>query len=102
VEAVLATHPAIREAAVIGIPDPLWGEIVVACVSRTSADVGWQEFDAHCRGSSLARYKKPRGYLTLDSLPRNAANKILRQNLRDAAIAERSTGTADRFHLVEG
>jgi 2-furoate---CoA ligase len=102
VEAVLATHPAIREAAVIGIPDPLWGEMVVACVSLTSADVRWQEFDAHCRGSNLARYKKPRAYLTLDSLPRNAANKVLRQRLRDTVTAERASEKADRFHLVDG
>ena len=102
VEAVLTTHSAIREAAVIGIPDPLWGEMVVACVSLAAADARWQELDAHCRESNLARYKKPRAYLTFDSLPRNAANKILRQNLRDAALVERSTGKADRFHLVEG
>jgi 2-furoate---CoA ligase len=102
VEAVLATHPAIREAAVIGIPDPLWGEMVVACVSLAAAAANWQEFDAHCRGSNLAGYKKPRAYLTLDNLPRNAANKVLRQNLRDAVIAERSAATTERFHIVEG
>ena len=48
------------------------------------------------------RYKKPRAYLTMDSLPRNAANKVLRQNLREAINAERATGKADRFQLVEG
>jgi hypothetical protein len=55
VEAVLATRPAIREVAVIGVPDPLWGEMVVACVTLAIAGTRWQEFDAHCRASTLAR-----------------------------------------------
>ena len=99
---MLATHPAIREVAVIGVPDPLWGEMVVACVALAIAGTRWQEFDAHCRASTLARYKKPRAYLTMDALPRNAANKVLRQSLREAVNSERASGKADRLHLVEG
>ena len=102
VEAVLATHPAIREVAVIGVPDPLWGEIVVACVTLAAADTHCQELDAHCRASTLAQFKKPRAYFTMEALPRNAANKVLRQNLRDAVNAERATGKAGRFHVVGG
>ena len=73
--------------------------MVVACVAL-GHDMHWQEFDAHCRASTLARYKKPRAYLTMDSLPRNAANKVLRQDLREV-INRTCTGKADRFHLVD-
>jgi long-chain acyl-CoA synthetase len=75
--------------------------MVVACVTLTAAGAQWQDFDAHCRASTLARYKKPRAYLTMDTLPRNAANKVLRQTLRDAVNAERGGVNTNRFHLVD-
>lgn len=100
VEAVLAAHPAVREAAVLGIPDPLWGEMVVACVVLNGAAAGWRELDAHCRGSALARYKKPRAYMTMESLPRNAANKVLRTSLRDSIVAARESASG-KLELVD-
>lgn len=102
VEAVLATHPSIREAAVLGVPDPLWGEMVVACVVLNGSGAGWQALDTHCRSSTLARYKKPRAYLTMESLPRNAANKVLRQALRETVSKARQPGKVDAFYLVDG
>ena len=101
IEAVLATHPSIRETAVIGVSDPFWGEMVVACVALAETNTRLQDLDAHVRASSLARYKKPRAYLTMDSLPRNAANKVLRRSLREAVNMERSSGRTDRFYLVD-
>ena len=75
VEAVLARHPAVREVAVVGVPDPRWGEIVVGCVT-TACGVTADELDEFCRASPLANYKRPRDYLFADELPRNAVAKI--------------------------
>ncbi|HEY7244483.1 MAG TPA: AMP-binding protein [Xanthobacteraceae bacterium] len=102
VEAVLANHPAIREAAVLGIPDPLWGEMVVACVVLNCAGVGWRDLDAHCRSSPLARFKRPRAYIPMESLPRNAANKVVRPALRKRLIQAREGGKEGELQLVVG
>lgn len=91
VEAVLVRAPGVAEAAVIGLPDPRWGEIVVACVAGQGCAA--EAIDAHCRGSTLAAFKRPKAYLVLDRLPRNAANKVLRRELRAAAAAARDAGT---------
>lgn len=84
VETVLLQHPAIGDAAIIGMPDDRWTERVVACVvAADGTDAA--ALDAWCRDSSLADYKRPRDYIFLDALPRNAANKVLRRELKERA-----------------
>src|SRR6202008_3026770 len=60
VEAVISGHPAVQEAAVFGVPDPVWGELVMACVVlKPGTALSADELIANCR-SSLANYKIPR------------------------------------------
>lgn len=83
IENVLFYHPDIAEVAVIGVPDEKWGEVGKAVVvpekgaSLTEADV----ID-YCRGK-LATYKIPKSAVFVDALPRNAAGKVLKTDLRD-------------------
>ncbi len=84
VEAVLYEHPAIHEAAVFGIPDPKWGELVMACVVlKPGAALSVDELIAHCR-RSLAGYKIPRRVEFSDlELPKTGSGKILKRALRE-------------------
>ncbi|PRZ44206.1 long-chain acyl-CoA synthetase [Antricoccus suffuscus] len=85
VEEVIYEHPAVAEAAVVGVPDETWGENVVAAVQlRAGATATAEEIIEHCR-ASLAGYKKPKRVLFVDELPRNAAGKILKRELRELA-----------------
>ncbi|MEQ8690476.1 MAG: AMP-binding protein, partial [Pseudomonadales bacterium] len=78
VEEVLLTYPGIKEAAVIGLPDSQWGEVVVACLA-TEADVpSAAELGAHCE-RFIARFKRPKHYVFLDTLPKSGYGKILRR-----------------------
>jgi long-chain acyl-CoA synthetase len=83
VEAVLANHAAVRDVAVVGIPDRTWGELVVAVVVADDADESVEAtLSEHC-AALLAGYKRPRRYVLRESLPRNAYGKVLKRELRD-------------------
>jgi len=85
VEDVLYTHPAVREAAVVGVPDPYRGESVKAYVSlRPGTAAEPAELVAYCR-EHLAAYKYPREVEVLGELPKTASGKILRRELRAVA-----------------
>ncbi len=82
VEDALATHPAVEEVAVFGVPDPRWGESVYAIVfCRGPVTPG--ELIAHCR-EQIAGFKVPRCIeLRTEPLPKSAAGKILKRELRE-------------------
>lgn len=97
VEDVLYEHPAVREAAVVGVPDEYRGETVKAFVSlRTGQQVGEDELVEHCK-RQLAAYKYPRSVVLLDELPKTATGKILRRQLRGDPEPDR-TATEEEKH----
>lgn len=82
VEAVLQSHPAIKEVAVVGIPDPKWGEVVKAYVGLYPGQhVTSEELIAFC-GEHLAKFKRPKIVEFAEALPRSATGKILKKDLR--------------------
>jgi acyl-CoA synthetase (AMP-forming)/AMP-acid ligase II len=89
VEAVIYELPAVREVAVFGSPDPQWGERVTACVVlKPGTSLTADELSAHCR-QSLAGFKCPRRIeFSSAELPKDAAGKVLKRELRDGAWAQ--------------
>ena len=88
VEHVLAAHPQVREAAVIGVPDERLGEVGRAyVVPRAGAEPDPEALVAHCR-ERLANYKVPRTVALVADLPRNAGGKVVKPELRAAHLAE--------------
>jgi long-chain acyl-CoA synthetase len=85
VEAVIYEHPAILEAAVFGIPDQQWGELVMACVVlKPGKTLSADELIAHCR-RSLASYKVPRRVeFSQTELPKSGSGKVLKRILRES------------------
>jgi 2-furoate---CoA ligase len=89
VEEVLARHPQVTEAAVVGEPDEKWGERIVAFVVPTDSAVTAAALDQHCRESrDLANFKRPRRFVFVEAIPRTASGKVLRRLLRDGRYVE--------------
>jgi long-chain acyl-CoA synthetase len=84
---VLQTHPDVHEVSVVGQPDAEWGEVVVACVVRSpGAVVAENALDAYCL-ERIARFKRPKRYVFIDSLPKNNYGKVLKRELREMLSA---------------
>jgi len=82
VEEAVFAHPAVLECAVIGLPDPRWGESVMACVvQREGMSLTAEELIAFCR-ERLARYKTPKSVIFLEALPKDPLGKIQKKFLR--------------------
>ncbi len=79
IEEVLATHEAVREVAVIGLPDEEWGESLLAVVVAEE-EFESQQLEAHAR-RELSGYKVPRRWEFVDELPRNPTGKVLKRQL---------------------
>jgi len=83
VEEVLLRHPAVAEACVVGRPDREWGEVIVAFVVARGAAPPTGELDRLCL-EHIARFKRPREYRFVESLPKNHYGKVLKSELRAA------------------
>ncbi len=84
VENAVAAHPKVTEVAVVGVPDPTWGETPLAVIVPHDPDdpPTVEEIESHCR-VHLAGYKRPRRIAIVDALPRNAGGKVVKHVLKD-------------------
>jgi long-chain acyl-CoA synthetase len=94
VEEVLLTASGVVEVAVVGAPDPEWGEVVVAfVVAQVGSTVSTAILDQHCL-ENIARFKRPKRYMLVESLPKNNYGKVLKTELRARLASIQNASTA--------
>ena len=96
VEEMLLLHPDVREVAVVGRPDPQWGESLVAWVVARAALIE-DELDAHCL-AHMARYKRPKVWRLVPELPKNNYGKVLKTELRQREALWSAPDSAPPHH----
>lgn len=90
IEEKILSHPDISEAAVLGLPDPIWGEVGVAvCVAAPGADVARLDIDSWLV-DKIARYKLPKRYIFWDELPKSGYGKVAKTTIRQILAGESS------------
>ncbi len=94
VEGLLFQHPAVRDVAVVGVPDPTWGEVGVAFVVPGEGRPPASEELAAFLAGKLARFKIPREFVLVGSLPRTPYGKVVKGNLVDSWLSRRRPGSA--------
>ncbi len=82
IEDVLYSHPAVHEAAVFGLPDPIWGECVTAVVVKKEDTIDENDIIMYCK-QKLASFKSPRRVFFADELPKTGSSKIHKYKLRE-------------------
>ena len=82
VEDVLYSHPAVHEAAVFGLPDPVWGEVVTAVVVKKEGRLDEDDLMVYCK-KKLAPFKTPKKVFFADELPKTGSSKIHKYKLRE-------------------
>jgi len=93
VEKVLCSHPGVQDAAVIGVPDRIFGEVPVAfVVRRHGSEVNADELERHI-ASALSDFKVPRRYMFEDALPQGKTGKVDKTLLRKRCVAEADAGS---------
>jgi acyl-CoA synthetase (AMP-forming)/AMP-acid ligase II len=92
IEGELLLHPEVRDAAVVGVPHPTWGEVGVAFVVAREEPPTAEDLADFLAGR-LARYKVPREFVFVEALPRTPYGKVVKGELRDLYIQQKEGGT---------
>ena len=80
IERHLLEHPSIKEVAIVGLPDPMWGEIIAAVVALSSP-LDFKDMQAWC-ATKMPRHHVPRKIEIVDNIPRNSMGKVSKKELK--------------------